>query len=97
MGDQMTSPLLVRVINGTHMPNDAMRAGRYLHWHTARRKAAWIKARVAEGRTVYLVTYTKATKITAKYLSAVEARPSGLYIKQGHVWNNCDGSALRAE
>lgn len=33
---------------------------------TAQKKLEWIKARIAEGRTVYLATYTRVTSIKAK-------------------------------
>lgn len=62
------------------MDNAKMIAGRYLRWAQARRKLAWITARIAEGRTVYLSTSLRRTKITKSTLGLVEARKSGLYV-----------------
>lgn len=78
------------------MSNEDMRSGRFLRWHTARRKAAWIAARLAEGLTVYVVTYTKATKLSAKHADSIKATKSGLYMRSGKSWICIDGCALRA-
>jgi hypothetical protein len=51
-----------------------------------RKQYAWIKARVEEGRTVYLSTYTHRTKITSKNLNLVKATKTGLMVQMGKRW-----------
>lgn len=65
------------------MNNAQMIDGRFLRWHGARRRLAWIQARVAEGLTVYLSTMTRATAIDARHLGMLSATKSGLYLATG--------------
>jgi len=68
-------------------------------------KLAWIQERLAEGRTVYVCTYTRATKITPKAakrwadaglaLFKVDGRGS-LLMARGKHYDCIDGCALRA-
>ena len=65
------------------MDNSKMIAGRFLRWHEARRKLAWVRAQIDAGRTVYLRTMTKATKVTARTVDCLQARRSGLHMVSG--------------
>lgn len=65
--------------------------------NTAERKLEWIKARITEGRTVYLQTYTRITKIEAKHLDSVRVRGESLEALHGkRGWLNHDYSRLSA-
>ena len=59
-------------------------------------KLEWIKARIAEGRTVYLSTYLRSTKITAKHLHMVRVNGDALEIQHGKKWLNYNGARLEA-
>ena len=67
--------------------NDAMVAGRFARWAEARRRFAWIQARLAEGRTVYLHTHTRVTAYKAKHAAMFKATRSGLYVARGKGWD----------
>lgn len=61
-------------------------------------KLAWIKARIAEGRTVYLSTTLRHTKISAKHMDLLRVRGESLEVltgKQG--WLNHNHSRLSAQ
>lgn len=62
----------------------------------AQAKLDWIKARIAEGRTVYLTTYLRATKIQAKHLPMVRVRGNTLEIQSGKYWLDYNGARLTA-
>lgn len=49
-------------------------------------KLAWIKAQIAAGRTVYLSTAYRATKITAKHVDLIRVRGNALEVKHGKRW-----------
>lgn len=82
------------------MRNDQMKAGRFLAWQNSRKKIAWIKSHLEAGRTVYICTYTRATKIRPKLLKEFDAHfkatKSGAYISRGKAWDCFDGSGLKA-
>jgi riboflavin synthase alpha subunit len=78
------------------MTNDQMKAGRFVRWHVARRKVAFIQGHLAAGRTVYICTMTKATKLSAKHAGMVKATKSGAYMQAGKSWVCIDGCALKA-
>lgn len=78
------------------MTNDEMKANRYLRWHNARQKVAWIKEHLAEGRTVCITTYTKQTRYTAKHADMFRATKSGSYVQSGKTWLCFDGSKVSA-
>lgn len=63
----------------------------------ANTKLDWIKARIAEGRTVYLSTYTRATAIKAKHLPQVRVRDGHLEVQHGKAWLNHDYSKITAQ
>lgn len=46
----------------------------------------WIKARLAEGRTVYLSTYLRTTAVKAKHLPMIRVRNGALEIQSGRRW-----------
>ena len=72
---------------------------------TAHEKLTWIEDRLAEGKTVYICTYTRATKITPKtaarwaaagnILIKVDASGS-LVMARGHHYDDIGGCGLRA-
>lgn len=68
------------------MSNEQMVSNRFYRWQVARRKLAWIQARIAEGREVAFCTQTRATKITAKNLACVKAARTGIYVQHGRNW-----------
>lgn len=78
------------------MTNDEMKANRYLRWHNARQKVAWIKTHLAAGRTVCVTTYTKQTRYTAKHADMFRATKSGAYVQSGKNWLCFDGSKVSA-
>ena len=58
---------------------------------TATGKLDWIKARIAEGRKVYLTTHLKSTVITAETVEwALKVSGDSLYCKRGKSWDCCD-------
>lgn len=63
---------------------------------TAQEKLDWIKARLAEGRTVYLSTYTRATVIKARHLPQIRARDGNLEVQHGRRWLNHNFSGITA-
>lgn len=65
------------------MRNSDMKPGRIKRWADARKKLAFIRDNVNAGRTVYLTSYTKVTKITANSLVLVTAEKTGLYVQHG--------------
>lgn len=72
-----------------------MVAGRYLRWQTARRKVAWIVARLDEGKTVYVVTATRATPYDARHRFWFKASRSGAFVARGRAWDCIDFCSLR--
>lgn len=68
------------------MTNQQMIAGRFLRWARVRRQYAWIVAQIDAGRTVYLTTSIRSTKIAAKHLPMVRAAKTGLMIQSGKHW-----------
>lgn len=78
------------------MTNSQMKPGRYLRWHEARKRIAWIQTRLAEGMTVQLTTYTKATRYTAKHATMFRAARDGAYVQRGKYWDCIDGCHLTA-
>jgi hypothetical protein len=59
-------------------------------------KYEWIKARLAEGRTVYLGTQLRVTKITAKHLALIRVRNDSLEIRCGKHWIDYSYTDVRA-
>lgn len=79
------------------LTNQEMIAGRFAKWATARRKMAFIQAQIAAGRTVYITTMTKSTKITAKHLSALRVTKfGGLELQSGKGWLDCNWCQIAA-
>lgn len=52
----------------------------------AEKKLEWIKAQIAAGRTVYLSTCLRVTKITAKHIGQIRVRGNALEIQHGRRW-----------
>lgn len=65
------------------MTNDQMKPGRYLKLHIARKKIAWIKARIGEGRKVHLVSGMSRVVIGAKAIDCLKATKQGLHLQSG--------------
>lgn len=78
------------------MTNQEMKAGRWLKLHIARKRLAWIAARLGEGRTVALTTYTRQTRYKAKHLDMFKATKHGLYVQRGKNWDCVDHCAFSA-
>lgn len=78
------------------MTNDEMKAGRFLRWHTARTRIAWIKARLAEGRTVYVSTHLRHTPYSAKHTDMFKATRTGAYVQHGKRWDCIDWCKISA-
>jgi hypothetical protein len=78
------------------MTNEQMKAGRFLRWHQARRKVAWINSQLEAGNTVQITTYLKSWRYKKKHIGMFKATKSGAYVQQGKQWVSFDGSDLRA-
>lgn len=63
----------------------------------AAKKLEWIKERLAEGRTVYLTTYLRATKIQAKHIPLLKATSKALYVRCGSRWIDYSGAQITAQ
>jgi len=79
------------------MTNAEMVAGRFARWSAARKRAAWIAARLAEGRTVYLRTHLRCTAYKAKHADCFKATKSGFYVRSGKSWVNADYVQVSAQ
>ena len=61
-------------------------------------KLEWIKARLSEGRTVYLSTSLRYTKITTKTLDLIRVKNGVLEVRHGKQgWLNHNHSRLSAQ
>ena len=78
------------------MSNDKMIAGRYASWAAARKKHAWMLARLAEGHTVYIATALRVYSLKAKHAEMLRASRSGLYMQSGKSWVCIDFCGLSA-
>ena len=58
---------------------------------------AFIRANIAAGRTCYLATATRITKIQAKHLPQVRVRGNALEIQSGKRWLDYTHTALSAQ
>lgn len=61
------------------------------------KKLKWIIEQVGLGYTVYLTTYTRATKITGKHVAQIRVRGDNLEIQHGTKWLNHNHSHLSAQ
>jgi len=78
------------------MTNAEMKSNRYLRWHKARCRIAWILARIAEGHTVQIATHTRAVRYTAKHAAMFKATKSGAFVQRGKVWDCIDHTNISA-
>ena len=78
------------------LTNSQMKAGRFLRYALARKRVAWIKAQLAAGRIVQLITYTKATRYHARHADMFKATKAGAFVRRGKGWDCIDFSDLRA-
>jgi len=82
-----------------------MKAGRYLIWAQARQLVAALEAALTAGCTVYVCTYTRATKITPACYARWQAsgRPlfrasmSGAYMASGRTYVCIDYCSFRID
>lgn len=49
------------------LTNEQMKAGRFLRLQKGKRKLEWIKSQMAAGRTIYVITQTRVTKVAPKH------------------------------
>jgi uncharacterized pyridoxamine 5'-phosphate oxidase family protein len=77
------------------MKNSEMKANRFFTWHKARRRVALIQSHLSEGRTVYLCTMTKATKLTSKHINMIKAAKNGAFVQSGKNWLCIDGCGIK--
>ena len=64
----------------------------------AETKLAWINARIAEGKTVYLSTPLRHTKISPKHMELIRVRGDKLEVLHGKKgWLNHNHSRLSAQ
>lgn len=78
------------------LTNEQMIKNRFGRWAAARKRIAWIQDRLAEGRTVYVCTMTRATPYTAKHFDWFKATKSGAYVRHGKGWVCIDPCGLQA-
>lgn len=69
------------------MSNTQMVAGRFLRWANSRRLVRDITAHLLKGGTVYISTYTRATKFsTPAHAAMFKATRTGAYAQYGKKW-----------
>jgi hypothetical protein len=78
------------------MTNEQMKAGRFAKWHLARRKAKFIADHLAAGRTVYIATSLRITKLSAKHADMIKATKGGLFMQAGKRWDCIDYCQITA-
>ena len=78
------------------MNNSQMKAGRFLRWHKARQRLAWIQARLAEGYTVQTATYLRVVRYKAKHANMFKATKTGVFVQRGKNWDCIDGCKIEA-
>ena len=78
------------------LTNDQMTAGRFLCLHKAREALSWINARLDEGRTVYVTTYTRRTAFKEKHRDMIRVRGGSLEAQYGRQWLDISGCHLTA-
>ncbi len=78
------------------MTNAEMKQGRYARLALARKKLTFINAALARGESVYLSTYTRNTRYTAKHAGMFKATKTGLYVQSGKGWLCADGCKITA-
>jgi hypothetical protein len=78
------------------MTNEQMKAGRFLRWHKARAKVAFITAHLNAGHTVVVATMTKATRFDRRHLAMFKATKSGAYVQRGKAWDCIDYASVEA-
>lgn len=63
----------------------------------AEAKLKWIHERIAEGRTVYLSTALRVTKLTKKHLAMVRVKNGALEIQHGKRWIDYSFTKITAQ
>lgn len=72
------------------MTNEQMKAGRFLRWHKARQKVAFIQQHLAAGRTVQITTATRAVRYKPAHVDCFKATKAGAYVQRGKSWDCID-------
>jgi hypothetical protein len=78
------------------LSNDKMRPNRFLNWHMARKRIAWIKAQLALGAKVRISTHLKSTIYSAKHADLFCATKTGAMVQQGRKLVCIDWCDIRA-
>lgn len=78
------------------MTNEQMKSGRFLRWHKARQKIAYITHALEHGGTVVIATNLKATQYGPKHIGMFKATRTGAYVQHGKRWDCIDYCAIRA-
>ena len=79
------------------MENSAMKAGRFLRQHKARQRIKWMEIQWDAGKTVYVSTCTRITKIAPKHRDMVKATKTGVYVQRGRAWDCIDFCNISAQ
>lgn len=87
------------------LANNEMAENRFHRWAVARKKLAWINARLSEKRTVYISTSLHHTKVTPRTAASwaktgdqlFKATKTGLYIRAGKRWDCIDFCKITAQ
>jgi hypothetical protein len=78
------------------LTNDEMIEGRFLRWHKARVKVAWIKGHLEAGHIVDICTATRVTRCKPKHIDMFKATKTGAYMQAGKRWDCIDFCGFRA-
>lgn len=76
------------------MTNDQMKPNRFLRWHKARKRIAFIKARLAAGAVVTVATQTHAWHYRQKHADMFKATKSGAFVQRGKRWDCIDWCSI---
>lgn len=68
------------------LTNAQMTPNRFAKWAYNRRKLRWMREQWAAGRVVYIASYTRTTKATAKHADMFKADARGLWMQSGKNW-----------
>ena len=62
----------------------------------AEKALSWIQARLSEGRTVFVTTYTRSTAFKAKHRDMFRVRGKSLEAQYGRQWLDIGGCKITA-
>lgn len=78
------------------MSNDQMKPNRFAKWAASRKIISWIKARLAEGRTVCITNHIKSLQYSKKHVDLFVAGKNGAFVKHGKNLLCIDGNKISA-